>query len=318
MPSFALGVTRNHTIFATMKQGFFKDLSAYNKLVLLFLFVVSGILIGSAITVLLAQFVFGIDLSIPGILNSNLPLLQAAQIFQSICIFILPSALASYLLYSTNKTILPGTGSVNIITILLTLLIIFLSQGFISWTGWINQQLSLPDTFESITSWIQNKELEAKELTDLMIQSSSYAQFGITIFMLCILPAIGEEWLFRGLIQKEIGSIVGNIHIAIIVTAFVFSAIHIQFLSFLPRFVLGIILGYLMVFSKNIWIPIVAHFFNNLMAVTFYITKQNNNSDTSIFELPGDNPFGIIVLISGALTLGLLLLIKQLGTNSNN
>lgn len=296
-----------------MKQGYFKDLSSHNKLIVTLLFVVCGLIIGSIFTLLIGQYIFHIDLSVEGALKENVSFLRGAQIFQSICIFILPSALATYLLYSNNKTILPGQGKSSVILIFLAVLVIFFSQAFITWTGWLNQQLSLPVALEFITSWIQNKELEAKELTDLMLQSSSITQLVITVFMLCVLPAIGEEWLFRGLIQKELASVFRNAHIAVFITAFVFSAIHLQFLSFLPRFALGIILGYLMVFSRNIWLPIIAHFFNNLMAVILYSYYQNNTSDNSIFEIPSENPFGIMVVVSGILIVGILYLVRQMG-----
>ncbi|MCU4174534.1 lysostaphin resistance A-like protein [Carboxylicivirga sp. N1Y90] len=299
-----------------MIQGYFKDLSAYNKLILMLLFVVCGLIIGSIITLLVGQYIFHIDLSVEGALKANIPFLQGAQIFQSICIFVLPSALATYALYPNNRTVMPGQGRSNAILIVLTILVIFFSQAFITWTGWLNQQLALPEALESVASWIKNKEIEAKELTDLMIQSATFTQIIITVFMLCVLPAIGEEWLFRGLIQKELASVFRNVHIAVFITAFVFSAIHLQFLSFLPRFALGIILGYLMVFSKNIWIPIAAHFVNNLMAVILYSYHQNHGSNNSIFEMPSENPFGLMVVYSLVLIIILLYSVKQLAKHN--
>jgi len=61
-----------------------------------------------------------------------------------------------------------------------------------------------------------------------------------------------------------------NAHLSIFVTAFIFSLIHFQFFTFVPRFFLGVVFGYLMYFSGNIWIPVLAHFINNAAAVIVY------------------------------------------------
>jgi membrane protease YdiL (CAAX protease family) len=107
----------------------------------------------------------------------------------------------------------------------------------------------------------------------------------VNILMLAIIPALGEELIFRACFQKVFVRWTGNYHVAIWITAIVFSAIHFQFFGFFPRMILGALFGYLFVWSGNIWIPILAHFLNNGMAVlAAFILQQEGKSIDQAFE----------------------------------
>jgi membrane protease YdiL (CAAX protease family) len=81
------------------------------------------------------------------------------------------------------------------------------------------------------------------------------------------LPALCEETFFRaGLLGGMINSRM-NKHIAVWLSAFIFSFIHFQFLGFMPRFILGAFLGYCFIYTKSIWTSITFHFINNFAAV---------------------------------------------------
>lgn len=296
-----------------MKQGSLNYLPPLLKLVTLIVIALTGSLIASILTFAIAQPLFGVDISSLEEVYHNVSFLRALQIIQSVLVFILPSALAVHLLYHKNEQAIPGKGRFTIIFFIIAIVIIFFSQGFISWTGWLNHQLQLPESWQTITDWISSKEDEAMELTEVMLQTTNWPQTLITVFVIAVLPAIGEEWLFRGIIQRELTNVFRNIHIAIFVTAFVFSAIHIQFLTFLPRFVLGLMLGYLMVYSRNIWMPITAHFFNNFLAVVAYRYYETNGLEQEALDMPVDNPFGLSVVASFLLILGLIIITWRLG-----
>ena len=81
--------------------------------------------------------------------------------------------------------------------------------------------------------------------------------------MIALLPAVGEELIFRGIIQRILKNLFRSGHLSVWVTAFVFSAIHFQFYGFLPRFILGLVFGYLFLWSETLWLPVIAHFINN-------------------------------------------------------
>lgn len=296
-----------------MTQGTLKYFPPLLKLITIILIVLTGSLIASVISMLIADPVFGIDISSAAEVYSNVSFMRALQIIQSLLVFILPSALSIYLLYPNNKDVIPGKGRFTIVFFIIAGAIIIFSQRFISWTGWLNHQFQLPTNMQSLTDWINTKEQEALTITEVMLQISNWPQLLITIFVIAILPAIGEEWLFRGLIQRELSNAFRNVHVAIFATAIIFSAIHVQFLTFLPRFVLGLILGYLMVYSKNIWMPITAHFVNNFSAVVIYRYYALNNMEQQALEMPAENPFGIGVIISAIIMIVLIITTRILG-----
>ena len=111
------------------------------------------------------------------------------------------------------------------------------------------------------------------------------------LFLIALIPAIGEELFFRGIVQKKLGNILTSPHVAVIITSFIFSAIHMQFFGFLPRFILGLILGYLFYYSANLWMSVLGHFINNALGVLLMysafankLTPDITNTDISLFQ----------------------------------
>ena len=152
----------------------------------------------------------------------------------------------------------------------------------ISW----NQSLSLPEKFSAIETWMRNKEASAQLITDQLLNVHSLGALVLLIFVIGILTGIGEEALFRGLLQKLLWEKTGNKHAAIWIGAIIFSAVHFQFFGFIPRMLLGAFFGYLLVWSGNIWLPITAHFFNNSITVVFHYI-ENQGYELSYFEKLG-------------------------------
>ena len=126
---------------------------------------------------------------------------------------------------------------------------------------------------------------------------------------MAIIPAIGEEVLFRGIIQRKIFHKIGDMHISIWLTAILFSAIHLQFLGFFPRVILGAMFGYMYAWSRNLWTPIFAHFVNN--ATTLLMVYLSNQQ---LIAVDVENPESSITwtgaLMSLVLTAVLLLNLK--------
>lgn len=167
------------------------------------------------------------------------------------------------------------------------------------WIFWLNQQIPMP-------SWaIQQETLINQTIISLLKINQPYELF-LNLLVIGVLPAIGEELIFRGIIQRKLASIWQQPHIAVWISAFIFSAIHFQFQGFLPRFLLGAALGYLLVWTRNLWVPIFAHFVFNASQVLyqhFYYEDQE-----TYLGLEQTNSFPIWVLI---VSIGLLILVRQ-------
>jgi len=127
----------------------------------------------------------------------------------------------------------------------------------------------------------------------------------VNLLMLAVIPAIGEEFIFRGCLQRLFNQLTKNHHIAIWLTAIIFSSIHLQFYGFIPRMLLGAMFGYLFVWSNSLWLPILGHFLNNATAViTAYVYQQQGKSLEKLDEAQaGSWPVYLISLAGTAVVL---------------
>ncbi|MCF0073457.1 CPBP family intramembrane metalloprotease [Dyadobacter sp. CY261] len=142
---------------------------------------------------------------------------------------------------------------------LLVLAFIPVNSKFIEW----NAAMDLPDALSGLEKWMRDKEDQLSVMTDFLTGYDSLSQLLIALFVVTLLPALGEEALFRGVIQTKLFQELRNIHVAVWLSAAIFSAIHFQFYGFLPRMMLGALFGYLYYWTGNIWVAVLAHFVNN-------------------------------------------------------
>ncbi|HKR05068.1 MAG TPA: CPBP family intramembrane glutamic endopeptidase, partial [Bacteroidia bacterium] len=201
---------------------------------------------------------------------------------------------------------------------LLVIIILFASMPFINWMVEINGYLKLPSSLASVEQWMKRSEDEAARLTEAFLAGTSITSLLSNIFIVALLPALGEELFFRGIMQKIFLQMTKNNHAAILITATIFSAIHLQFYGFLPRMVLGIFLGYLLVWSGSLWLPMLAHFINNAAAVvlTFLVQQNKIGFDPETVGTASDEK--IMLLSSIAITFFLIYLIFRIEREKKN
>lgn len=135
----------------------------------------------------------------------------------------------------------------------------------------LNEAMQLPDFLKNVEVWMRTQEETLGQLTKFLVQFDGSLELIFGIFVIAILPGVGEELLFRGVIQPLFLRQFKNIHIAIWLTAALFSLFHFQFYGFLPRMLLGAAFGYLYMWSGNLLVPIVAHFTNNAFTVLMFV-----------------------------------------------
>ena len=142
-----------------------------------------------------------------------------------------------------------------------------------------NQNINLPAGFEDLERWMKNSENQMSQLTRFLLNFQSPVDFGIGLAVIAGMAALGEEIFFRGVLQSLFDRYLGNSHVAVWVAAAIFSFIHFQFYGFFPRLLLGAFFGYLYVWFRTIWVPIVAHFFNNGWTLTMHYMYQQKQID---------------------------------------
>lgn len=197
-------------------------------------------------------------------------------------------------------------------TILVVVLFMIPNSFFIEW----NSNLSMPDFLKGFESWAREKEDIAAELTTYLTQFDTFGHFVLAFFVIAVLPGIGEELVFRGMLQPELQRATGNIHAAIWISAILFSAIHLQFFGFVPRMLLGVMFGYLYYWSGNIIIPMLAHFVNNGFSILMVYLYQLEI--ISIDLESGKSASPLIVALFTIITFGLLLYLKKFHRENNS
>ncbi|MCK5135622.1 MAG: CPBP family intramembrane metalloprotease [Bacteroidales bacterium] len=218
------------------------------------------------------------------------------QILGSIGTFIVPAFLFSYLFAGDIFSYFQFRNPVGAIPILLTLAMMISVIPFINYMAEINMRMEFP--IKAIDRLFRTLETEAEQIMRAFTATRSLGGLLINLVMIGVIAAVGEELIFRGLLQRLLYELVKNVHVAIILTALLFSAFHFQFFSFLPRFVLGIILGYLMFMGRSIWYPIIAHFVNNAMGVIYYYFNSRGSVNDMLEEIGTSSMMPMTALIS--------------------
>jgi CAAX protease family protein len=193
--------------------------------------------------------------------------LKFIQTFSMIGSFIFPAFCIAYLFSTQPIAYLSLNKKAQGGSILLVVLAFLVALPLINFVGELNSHLSLPSFLSGVEKWMRESEDKAAELTKYFLEMHSTGDVLFNLFMIALLPAIGEELIFRGVVQRIFSEWLKNIHVAVWISAILFSALHIQFYGFLPRMMLGVMLGYLLVWSGSLWLPMVAHFVNNAAAI---------------------------------------------------
>lgn len=263
------------------------DRHPFISLIILLGLILAGAVIFTIIGAVIGGVLYGMpDLMkfLAGDLSANLSLTKIVQISSSTGMFILPALFfariesGNWQDYLKLKSPLP-------VLLILTILLMFISVPLLELSVDINTSMKLPSFLAKMEEWMRRQEDQMAELTKQLLTMKTPGALLVNLLMLAVIPAIGEEFIFRGCLQRLFKELTGNYHIAIWLTAIIFSAIHMQFYGFIPRMLLGAMFGYLLVWSNSLWLPILAHFVNNATAViTAYVFQQQGKSLDQLSE----------------------------------
>ena len=281
-----------------------KALQLLSLLMVLFGFVVLGSVVFMQSLQLMLGKSFTSTASLFEILKSepdNNYYLLIAQMFTALTSFIfLPYLYAKYFLKDLFYSIQFSIYSNPLLMVLAAGISLFAFPA-IGYLAELNKQLllNLPG-IGNLLSWMQKSEAEAKQLTELMVYFHTTSQSLLALLVIAILPALGEEFLFRGIIQNRLKDIFSNPHVAIWATGFLFSFIHFQFFGFIPRMFLGVLFGYIYHWSGNLWLPILMHFINN--ATTLLVVNwQRQQGVADALDTEQQAPISVVIICSSIL-----------------
>jgi hypothetical protein len=277
----------------------------------LLVYALLGLFVFGALAGLLVYLLYGKVglLAVAGGSFSNLAALKIMLSAQQLGLFLFPAVV---LAFREKKTLdsFYGTGLPEIKLAFLTVMLSFAFLPLINLSYAWNQQLVFPDFLKSLALWMRAKEDAAAETTKAILKMKGISDLGINLLVIAAIPAVCEEFLFRGAIQRVLFKVKNNRHYAIWAAAIIFSTIHFQFFGFLPRLLLGAAFGYLYYWTGSIWYAVLAHFLNNAFAVfqAYYIQAHSTLSSNTT----NDNLSWYVYVICAIITLLLFVEVKRL------
>ena len=234
------------------------------------------VLVWLGIMGVLTMVAFGVWFFLPN--RDGLVGMKWLQLLQSVATFLLPALAGAYLWSNTpmqwlhlNKKPSWQEASAAVVIMLLAI------PGINLLSAW-NQQMVLPEWMSGIEQWMRMQEDAAAQLTEQFLQVDTVGGLLVNIGLMALLPAVGEELTFRGVVQ---GMFTRNKHVAIWATAAIFSFVHMQFYGFLPRMLLGAMFGYMLWWTGSLWVPMLMHFVNNCAAVVVAYLAYNHLEEGS-------------------------------------
>ncbi|MBR4468823.1 MAG: CPBP family intramembrane metalloprotease [Bacteroidales bacterium] len=242
-----------------------------------------------------ALFVFGGDTG-----------MKIGQGLASIFMFVVPPIVYYYITRKENRMQALGLRRLSspwwliIVAVALMFVSIPVTTTLTTW----NEGMHLGGAFSGIEKWMKELEETAQALTDKMANVDTIGGLLLNLLVIALIPAVGEEMTFRGVLQQSLTRRM-NPHIAIILSAAIFSFFHFQFYGFLPRLFLGILLGYMFYITGSLWTSILMHFVNNGASVTLYYLGNIGVIEDA--EHWGETQNVWLIVASAVVTLGLII-----------
>jgi membrane protease YdiL (CAAX protease family) len=285
----------------------------YLQLLILF-----GLIFGAFILLLIGTVIYGFVaygsnfLNNPNIIQSlepsNIFALKIQLILQQLILFLFPAILLA-VIERQQLARFYGTATPKLVTLFLVFLIMFFSTPIMSWIAELNQNMSFPSYLKGIERWMKAMEDAGEETTKAILKTSSISGLIFNLLVIALVPAICEEFLFRGALQRIFIRMFYNHHIGIWIGAIVFSTIHMQFFGFFPRMFLGAAFGYIYYWTGSLNYTIFAHFLNNAFAVSVSYYLQINHLPQEKADEMNVHWYGYV--FSAILTIALFKILKN-------
>ena len=251
-------------------KGYFAKDALWIKLLLVLFFLLIGMVVGSA-------------LSLPINTGNEVRDILYGQFVASIFTFVVSALLIAYLVKNDDENFFQDNRFPSFSMLIYGVCFLIFLMPLVELTTFWNEKLVLPDFLHKLETTIRSLEDEAMEITAMIINRKGEYALLSNVFFLALVPAISEEIFFRGTLQQ-----IFHKHcspgVSIWVTAIIFSAFHFQFYGFVPRVLLGAMLGYLFYYGRSIYLSILIHFCNNAMAV---IVGSIIGFDSTTQQMPG-------------------------------
>jgi membrane protease YdiL (CAAX protease family) len=308
LPIFIIRRLQSYTLAAEFYHCFYQQMLMYDihsrpgvsygsGLLILLGTVLVGLFIGSGIAggvwvAMTGRSIFSMATDILNPKYANV--IRVIQLVSTFFIFFIPAYITARVLSKKPFRFLGFNNYFSMKQVGIAILIMLAALPLVGALSEVNKLIPISESMAAkFKTWEDNYAEQVKVLSKI----SGIGEYIVSLLIMAIAPAIFEETLFRGGLQNLLQKITKNPWIAIGITSIIFSAIHASYYGFIPRVALGVVLGLLFYYSQSLWLPIIAHCFNNALVVTqiYYYTRQGKPIEEAMNE---SNPiwWGLIAL----------------------
>lgn len=291
-----------------MMQGFFQSAHPFSRLILVAFLMTTCYLITLGLSILVAYTAY--DTGWETILKllegrnyeEHIALLKFLQICYSTGLFLIPALLGAYLIMGSAGRYLYIDRQPSLFTMMLVILIMIAVIPVINFLAEINYAIPFPEKLSALEENIKASDERSREMMDSFLNAGSTAGLLTNLLMIAVIPALGEEFLFRGVVQRIFSEWTRSSHAGVWIAAILFSLMHFQYFGFLQRILLGASFGYMLVWTGNMWLPVLAHLVNNGIGVIYFYLFFNGRIQDDLERVgvgPGES---LNVIISFLLT----------------
>lgn len=246
-----------------------------------------GLTIGTILTLPIWTAMTGKSIaSLPTEMNNpaNANAIRIMQVVSVLIGFLLPAYFVAFFLNKKPLALLGFKKPTNWKQVGLVLLIMAVSLFIAGGFGYINQKIPVSASWKTYFDKLEKNYMQ--QVAAMIGGKNGFADYIIGLLLMAFLPALCEETFFRGGLQNFLTRATKKPWLSIFIISFLFSAVHFSFYGFLPRMFLGVTLGAIYYYTQNLWLSVLAHFFNNALAISELYFYSNAGKD--IKNLPSD------------------------------
>jgi membrane protease YdiL (CAAX protease family) len=189
---------------------------------------------------------------------------------------------------------------------MLVILVMLAVIPLINFLAEVNYSIPFPGKLSELEEHIRASDERSKELMDSFLHTGSTTGLLTNLLMIAVIPALGEEFLFRGVVQKVFYEWTRSLHAGVWIAAVLFSLMHFQYFGFLQRILLGASFGYMLIWSGSMWLPVLGHLVNNSIGVIYFYLFFNGKIHYDL-EAVGAGRGTYIYIVLSVLMTGILM-----------
>ena len=236
--------------------------------------------------------------------SEQINLFRLTQPFSTLGVFLFPPLVVRFF-YNDKLNFKFSEFKISFSTAFSASILIIMVKPVVAWLAYFNNNIDFSSFGDTGVALLEASKQIADKIA-MVAKSNSQEELMLNIFIIALLPAIAEEFFFRGFIQNFLSKLIPNYHISVWLTAIAFGMIHFNIVAIIPLIFLGAILGYIYHYSQNIWVSILAHFINNASLLWFVYKYSLDMQNTNIDSLSIQS-----IIFSLMMTFGLLFFLQS-------